>query len=248
MEQLGAVDKAIDLLFHLQAASQPCGVTAIGRQLEMPKSSVHRLLTALVRRGLVERSAGGKYRIGVGLVALGLGALGKEPLAIAARPALEACAEEVGETFFLVAARARALVVLDKVEGNGFLRAAPRIGASVPFHATAVGKLYLAFAPEQREEFDTGERQAYTPHTLISEPELDRASLAIRELGYAVNRDEWINGLSVLAAPIWLAGQMCGAVALAAATPRMKDLGEDVLARQVVEAGRDVSRRLEGNA
>ena len=113
-------------------------MTAIGRALGLPKSSAHRLLTALSRRGLVEQDGRGRYRPGIGLVALGLGALEREPVVVAARPVLEQEAGALGETFFLVAARAGRLVVLDKAEGNGFLRAAPRVGSSVPVHATAV--------------------------------------------------------------------------------------------------------------
>ena len=68
----------------------------------------------LGRRGLVERDASGRYRPGMGLVALGLGALGREPVVAAARPLLEADAAELGETVFLVGARAGRLIVLDK--------------------------------------------------------------------------------------------------------------------------------------
>ena len=54
----------------------------------------------------------------------------------------------VGETFFLTIARAGQLVVLDKAEGNGFLRAAPQIVSTVPVQATTVGNLFLAFYPD----------------------------------------------------------------------------------------------------
>ena len=55
-------------------------------------------------------------------MALGLGALESDPIVVAARPVLEEGAQALGETFFLVAARAGCLVVLDKAEGTGFLR------------------------------------------------------------------------------------------------------------------------------
>ena len=58
-------------------------------------------------------------------------------------------AEELGETFFVVAPRAGEIAVLDKVEGTGVLRAAPRVGSTVPVHATAGGKLCLSFAPDE---------------------------------------------------------------------------------------------------
>ena len=107
------------------------------------------MLRSLGRRGLVERDERGRYRAGIGLLALGLGVVDREPIVAAARPVLEDRALALGETFFLVVARAGELVVLDKAEGTGFLRAAPQVGSRVPVHATAAGKLYLAFAPDQ---------------------------------------------------------------------------------------------------
>ena len=75
MEALTTVEKAVDVLFHLHREPAARGVTAIGRALGLPKSSTHRLLTALGRRGLVEKDDRGRYRPGIGLIALGLGAL-----------------------------------------------------------------------------------------------------------------------------------------------------------------------------
>jgi len=122
-----SVEKALDLLLHL-ATSGAFGVTALSRAVGLPKSTAHRLLAALGRRGLVERDAEGRYRPGMRLVALGLGVLDREPVVAAARSVLEAEAAALGETLFLAGARAGRLVVLDKVEGNGFLRASPRVG------------------------------------------------------------------------------------------------------------------------
>ena len=114
MESLATVEKAIDLLFHLHAETDPRGVTAIGRALDLPKSTAHRLLSTLARRGLLERNSRGQYRPGIGLLALGLGCLDREPVVVAARPVLESEAQELGETVFLTSARAGAIVVLDK--------------------------------------------------------------------------------------------------------------------------------------
>jgi IclR family acetate operon transcriptional repressor len=241
----GSLEKAIEILQHLHAQPAAAGVTAIGRALDMPKSSVHRLLTALAHHGLVERDARGRYRPGMGLVALGLGALEREPVLAAARPVLEAEAAELGETVFLVAARAGRLLVLDKVEGTGFLRAAPRVGSEVPLHATAVGKLYLAFGDDAvRLGHDALER--FTPQTVPSVGELLREAGRAREQGFATNREEWIPGLAVLAAPIRARGRMEAAVALAAPAPRFESLGAAAIARRIVAAGERIAARLEG--
>lgn len=239
-----SVEKAVDLLFHLHAAAAPRGVTDVSRALGIPKSSAHRMLQSLGRRGLVERDDRGKYRPGVALLALGLGVLDREPLAAAARPVLEAQAAEVGETFFLVVARAGGLVVLDKAEGTGFLRAAPRIGTTVPIHATAAGKLYLAFDPGALGPMDWDGADVFTRQTLTRADAFAAAVEETRERGWASNRDEWIQGLSVVAAPIRREGTLLGAVALAAATARLPELGGDALAERVVSTANAIAARV----
>ncbi len=242
----GTIEKAVDVLFHLHEAAAPLGVTAIGRALGMPKSSVHRLLQSLARRELVERDSRGRYRPGVGLVALGLGVIEREPVVRAARPVLEAEVDAIGETLFVVGARAGRLVVLDKVEGPGFLRAAPRVGAEVPVHATAVGKLYLAHASEAVAEYDVA--AAFTRNTITDKERLDRAVHDVREAGFASNLDEWIEGLSVVAAPIFYGERLVGALALAAPSARLADLGAREVSRRIMAAAAKVGMRLEGQA
>jgi DNA-binding IclR family transcriptional regulator len=244
MAAAATVDKALDLLFRLHEESSPMGVTALGLALGVPKSSAHRLLASLCRRGLVEQDDRGRYRPGIGLVALGLGALEREPLVAAARPVLEAEALALGETVFLVVARAGRLVVLDKAEGTGFLRAAPRVGSEVPLHATAVGKLFLALDPAAVKR-PPGDPERFTEHTLRGLA-LDRAVALARERGFAESREEWIPGLCVIAAPVEARGVVRAALAVAAPAPRMTAMDPAEVARRAVAAAERVSARLEG--
>ncbi|MAI79802.1 MAG: hypothetical protein CL917_12730 [Deltaproteobacteria bacterium] len=246
MDAVASIDKAIDVLFYLHGSSSDCGVTSIARGLEIPKSSVHRLLAALVRGGLVDRTQTGQYRPGVGLLALGLGVLDREPVVEAGHRVLEEFAQRWGETLFLVAARGGDLRVLDKVEGQGFLRAAPRIGSSVPVHATAVGKLYLAFSDESVAVAMENGREAFTRATLTESMALHREIQEIRDLGVAWNREEWISGLFVVAAPIHGPGQMRAAVAMALPASRLPELGEELLATEIRLAAQQISERVSG--
>jgi DNA-binding IclR family transcriptional regulator len=245
LDPQGTVEKAVDVLFHLHGAEGPRGVTAIGRALGLPKSSTHRLLAALGRRGLVERDERGRYRPGFGLVALGVGALEGEPVVAAARPALEDAARSLGETCFLVAARAEQLVVLDKAEGTGFLRAAPTVGASVPVHATAVGKLFLAFAPGAVPE-PQAPFEPFTEHTAATPAQLASEIENVRERGFAESREEWTPGLSVLAAPVRRGDRLVAAVAVAAPSQRYQAIGVETIAERTRAAADRVAARLEG--
>ncbi|MBK7949537.1 MAG: helix-turn-helix domain-containing protein [Deltaproteobacteria bacterium] len=231
MAGAATVEKALDVLFHLHDAPGAQGVSEIARALGLAKSSCHRLLAALVDREVVEQDESGRYRPGLALLALGLGAQRREPVVELARPRLEAEAAALGETVFLVASRRGQLRVLDKVEGSGFLRAAPGVGDVIPADVTAAGKLYRAYHPVDLAERESAELEA------------------IRSQGHAVNRDAWIEGLSVLAVPIWQPDaegglRIAAVLALAAASPRFEALGEAVIAERLRAAAAEVSGRL----
>jgi DNA-binding IclR family transcriptional regulator len=239
-----AIDKAFDVLFHLHGQPEPQRISEIGRALELPKSSVHRLLAALRRRELVEQDEAGRYRPGAGLLGLALGVLEREPLALCARPVLEQAAAALGETFFLVAARAGRLIVLEKAEGSGLLRASPRVGSTVPAHASAVGKLYLAHAPDALVIEQPLPR--FTPRTIASVRRLAREVSAARAAGYAESHGEWQDGLSVTAAPVLRRGALLGAVCAAMPSARRPALERRAVIGAVVQAASAVTERLGG--
>lgn len=241
----GTIDKALELLFHLHEQPASRGVSDLGRALKLPKSTAHRLLTSLSRRGLVERDGLGRYRPGIALVALGLGVLEREPLVEASRPVLERTAETLGETIFLSGARAGRLYVLDKQEGSGFLRAAPRVGSEIPAHATAIGKLYLAFAPDELRRAEPP-LHVFTPATLVDPRLLERDLERVRAAGFAEMRDEWIPGLAGVAAPIRLGERLFGAIALAAPSPHFTGARQRAFREGVLAAAAEIETRVTG--
>jgi DNA-binding IclR family transcriptional regulator len=242
-----SIEKALDVLFLLHREAGARGVSEIARGLGLPKSSAHRLLAALARRGLVEREEGGRYRPGAALVALARGALDGDPVVAAARPVLAAEAGELGETVFLVAARGGRLLVLDKVEGTGFLRAAPSVGAAVPVHATAVGKLELAFGAGE-VAWPVAALERFTPRTPRTRAALEREVARARRRGFAENLEEWIPGLAVVAAPIRAGGRLRGSLCVAASAARLDELGRDAVAARACAAAARVAARLEGRS
>jgi IclR family acetate operon transcriptional repressor len=160
----------------------------------------------------------------------------------AARPVLEDAAARLGETLFLAGARGKRLVVLDKQEGAGFLRASPRVGEEIPAHATAIGKLYLAFAPESLDA-TTASLEAFTAQTRTATGALERELEEVRRARVAHNDQEWIPGLAGVAAPIFCRGRLIAAVAVSGSSARFAR-GEFTPA--VVAAGTRIGRLLEG--
>jgi IclR family acetate operon transcriptional repressor len=209
MERSGTVDKAVRVLEALSRASEPLALAALAARTELPKPTLHRLLASLAAHDLVEQQSEGRYALGVGLVRLGLGALGSDPFVRVARVELERAVRAFGETFFLVAARAGRLVVLDKVEGTGPLRAAPAVGTEVPVDVTASGRLYLGIAPELLSENAQTRR--------VTRRSIERAVAR----GFDLNDSEWIDGMFVVAAPVVARGRMFGTVACAGAASQL---------------------------
>ncbi|HWZ87872.1 MAG TPA: IclR family transcriptional regulator [Polyangiaceae bacterium] len=224
----GTVDKALKVLAVLHQARSPLALAELARTLGIPKSTTHRLLASLLGAELVEQHADARYALGMGLVRLGLGALALDPIVRACELELERAARELGETFFLVKARAGRLVVLSKVEGTGMLRVAPDVGSEVPVAVTASGRLYLGLAPE----------------LLAGNPSARAASAALVkravERGYDVNDSEWLPGLTVVAAPILRERALQGCVACAGPTVRL----QGAALKKAISATRGVAERV----
>ena len=242
---MSTVRKAVDLLFFLAAQPGACGVTAVARALGLPKTSTHRLLRSLTHRHVVQCDLAGRYRLGTGSAALGVAAMGRDPLAGIAHPVMQAHAQQLGDTFFLVSAQAGDLVVADKVDGRGFLRASPQIGSSVPVHATAVGKVFLAFAPDLVHT-PASTLRAYTSRTAKTRSALRRSVTTTQRAGYAVSQDEWVEGLTAVAAPIRAGERLVGAIAAALVSQRLGELGLDRVVQSVLSAAKAIQLRLQG--
>ncbi len=238
-----SVHKAIDLMLFVAGRSGPVGVTEVAEHLHLPKTSAHRLLQALTHRNLLEHTRTGRYEPGLGMLLLNPSGLNASPLIRTADPALRTLAATLGETFFLVMRRGDELVVVHKAEGSGFLRASPSVGATIPLHATAAGRIYLAFAADVRapEPF-----HVYTRHTPTNAARLQRLVEQAHRDQCAVSVDEWQEGLSAVAAPILCRGRLLAAVTVACASVRFRQLGERQLTSAIWNVAKSLSATLEG--
>lgn len=204
MDKSGTVNKAIAVLETLRELG-PSPAALVGERLSIARPTAHRLLGSLAEHGLVSRDAAGRWQLGSGLLRLAAGLLAQEPIVAASRPYLEHAASDFGETFFVVTERSGKLVVLDRVEGSGLLRAAPEIGSELPLLETASGRLYLALAAESVAEGprpQSGDEQ--------------RIAMA-KKRKWDVNDGEWQTELTVVAAAVLVEGQLRGTIACATA-------------------------------
>lgn len=192
-------------IFDVLAANGPeLTLVEIALRLNLHKSTTHRLLAVLEDHRYVERTSAGKYRLGSKLLELGARAASGLDLAECARPFLEELVAETGETAHLGILREGEVLSIANVESPRTLRTPSTVGRRTPAHCTSLGKALLAFAPEDEVAQIIGRRglKGYTPKTLSRASAFRRELREVRERGYAVDDEEFEEGLRCVGAPV----------------------------------------------
>lgn len=151
MSTVNSVDKAARIVLRL-ARSGAAGVADPSRDMELPRSTVYKILVTMERHGIVERNpTRGDYHPGLRLIELGHRAQEETDLFAVVHPHLTALSNATGETVHFTVLDGREVLYVDCVESTRRLRTYSVIGVRAPLHATAVGKAILACAPRDPE-------------------------------------------------------------------------------------------------
>jgi DNA-binding IclR family transcriptional regulator len=241
--EVGSVTRALALLDALAESESGLGVNELARRIGVNASTASRLLATLERGGLVERSSGGPYRLGLRLVALSDRVLARLDVRELARPWLSSLVQETGETATLSVPGADEAITVDFVPGPSSVVSMARLGRPSVSHATAAGKVMLAFgdASPSRQSPLT----AYTERTITDPDALVRELAAVRERGIAEAVGEREPDLAAMAAPVLGRGEalvaIIGLQGPVARLPAAKRRAlEQPLARAAAEVGRAI--------
>lgn len=201
LRHVAAVERAIAVLDALADGSNELGTNEIARRTRINPSTVSRLLATLARAGLVEHvSESGRYRLGLRLLQLGNAVLARLDLREVARPHLHALVEETGETATLSAPSERDAVTVDFVQSGSSVQSVARVGRPSVGHATATGKVLLAFGAAK---LPPGQLKTYTERTLTDRRALAAEIERVRAQGCAQALGERERDLNAIAAPVW---------------------------------------------
>ena len=198
--QVASVARALAVLDALAEGTAELGTNDIARRTGINASTVSRLLATLAGAGIVEHvRATGRYRLGLRLVQLGNAVVERLDLRGLAREELEALVAATGETATLSAPGEGVAITIDFVPGPSSVQGVAQIGRPSVAHATATGKVMLAFSEGGVPEGSLG---AYTVRT-ITDPTVLRGELErVRVRGWADSLAEREDDLNALAAPI----------------------------------------------
>jgi DNA-binding IclR family transcriptional regulator len=241
-----SVDRALSIL-EILARRGDAGVTEIGKELGVHKSTAFRLLAALESRDFVEQSEDrGSYRLGFGIVRLAGSITAQLDLSRQGRAACERLAADLDDTVNIAILDRQRAVNISQSRGAAAIASHNWIGQQTPLHATSSGKVLLAFGPAgMRASVLAGRLERFTD-TTITDPaalsvELDR----IRSVGWAGTAEEYEIGLNGVAAPVRGAdGSVVAALSVSGPAYRLVAESFAAIAERVVETADEVSAQM----
>jgi DNA-binding IclR family transcriptional regulator len=178
-------------------------LTEVCRRADLAPATGHRLLAELVGGGLLERLDDGTYRVGVKLWRIGVQAHGATDLRDLALPHMEDLYEATHENVQLAVLREGKALYLERLRGTRSVPVVTRVGTELPLHATGVGKVLLAYAPEPLRERVLAQGLAtHTARTITDVGRLRECLAEVRRTGVATTSGEMTVGAHSVAAPI----------------------------------------------
>lgn len=207
------------------SSAGPLTVSEIAALLDIPTSTVHRIVHQLDMDGLLVQDAGGRgYVPGPRLFNFALNLFQTAARHGSKHAILERLSAATGETCNFGIISGGALLYTDRVEASWPFGLRYEVGSRVPLHCTSMGKLLLAHQPKRRREhlMSLSDLHAYTEKTITEIPALEEQFSKIRTQGYSIDNQEFLAGVICVAVSVRDArGKVCAAVAVSAPQARM---------------------------
>ncbi len=242
MTEIQSLARGLRILDLLGQAQDGLSITELAETLDVDKGSASRLVSTLARYGYAEKDeVTRRHHLGPQVVSLSRSVLTRLPLREAAKPYLRQMMEQTGECAHLaVLAQGKALYI-DQVESPATLRVNAQVGTMNPLHCTALGKVLLAFGDV---DFPVN-LDSFTPHTITDSEILHRHLDEVRGLGYAVDDEEFDQGVRCIAVPVFdFRGKAVGSIGISGPATRITYERLPELAQIVLEIGKSLTERM----
>jgi|Deesub1362B_J571_1020462.scaffolds.fasta_scaffold12811_3 DNA-binding IclR family transcriptional regulator len=243
-----SVERALDILELFSPSRRRLGISEISREMGLPKTTVHGLVTTLCKRGFLHRDPDTrKYELGLKLYELGAVLASCLEVNQRSAPFVQRLAREVRLMARVALWDGDTALVTLSVHPRSRALQFPQIGPRIPGYCSAIGKAVLAFLPpeELKAYLRRNRLVRYTPRTITEEEQLLQELDNTRMRGYALDRGEIVSGLACIGAPIRRSdGQPIASISVSGDPRRI--LGEtlETLAERLLHTAEEVSREM----
>ena len=223
-------------------------ISELARRLGLDRSTTYRILLSLEKCGLVEKDEKtGEYALGLAAFELGNAYLRRMDFIQLSKPVMAELAQKVQETVHLAVLSDTEIFYVDKAESPRALGVMSKIGQRGPLHCTALGKVLLAYHPEEEQMKIIRKIKLlpYTPKTITSRQRLLEELKVVRKQGYALDHREIEEDVECIGAPIRdHRGNVIAALSISGPQKKINTTGEKQFVSSVVEATALISSKL----
>jgi DNA-binding IclR family transcriptional regulator len=235
----------MQLLDVLAASDSPLGVNELARRIGVNASTASRLLATLAQAGVVARVEGGPYRLGLRLVTLSDRVLAGLDVRGLARPLLAQLVTDTGETATLSLPGEEEAITVDFVPSPSSVVSMARVGRPSVSHATAAGKVMLAYT----QAATPSPLRGFTERTITDPGRLSRELAVVRERGWAEAVGEREPDLAALAAPAFeRGGRLAAILGIQGPVSRLPAAARRSLREPLLGAAAQLTRALGGQS
>lgn len=243
-----SVTKAFSIIEALDKAEE-LSISELSTILEMDKTTVHRIISTIKDCGFITQNPKTKkYANSMKFYTLGRNVIQKNELGIIGRPYIRQIAQITGETVNLGIRVGNAIVYIDRAQNETGIQVATTTGKSIPMHCTGMGKAIMANI--EHDDLDEVIKEtnlvAYTHNTAISKESLLEKLAEVKEMGIAIDHEEFEIGLIAFGAPIFNAdGEPFAAISISCPTVRYNELHhKDLFTKLLNDAATIISMKM----
>jgi DNA-binding IclR family transcriptional regulator len=230
------LERVFALLDCFSAEETGLSLAELSSRTQIPKSTVHRLAKVLVDERFLKRTEAG-FALGIRLFELGELVGERRDLRDASLPYLEELFEQTHETVHLGVLEGNEVLYFVKIVGHRSFPLPTRTGGRWPVHASALGKVLLAFGTPASARVPPEPLKALTPYTIVDPRRLQRELAIVRRAGMAIESEESVLGNACVAAPIFdPSGQPVAAVSVSGPPMRLRTARRGPLVRRAAAA------------
>lgn len=234
----------VELLAYTQ---KPMTLSLIAQELNLSKSTVHRLLKTMVERGYVMKNSEGSYTVGSKLIEIASYYINSLELQSEAQPFLSMLYSQINLSIHLGVLENFKLVYISKLDLYPTMRGFAKIGYETPAYCSSVGKCLLAALSgnELDQYLEQNPLTSFTAHTITDIAIFKEHLRQVRVQGWALDKEEYQIGYCCIGAPIYdYRGNVIASVGASGNTADFSDDKLPLIIHQVVHTAMQISKRM----
>lgn len=239
--------KASNILEFMKPVNKEYTIAEISEGVDMPPSTTHRILNTLIECDYVMKDERTHlYKLGPGLISLGIAATSNINLQEDAYPILKALSRVTEEDAFLMIKSGNKGLVIAKSEGPHSLKVVEHFGLEIPLHMGAIRKVLLAFQPEEYINFYLNEKLTpYINGEVPDKDELREELKKIKENNISISSSEYIKNGGGIASPVFdYKKDIVASIGIISPAYRITPDNQQELVKQVSYYAKELSKKL----